>query len=316
MKQFLHSVWKCGMLLLVGASTCITSFGQYTESSSSFELGISLGPTNLLSDLGGNAGKGTKFIKDNNFPTTKLIFGAYLAYYPNDWLGFRLALNRGTLAGDDALIRGKGGLEEARKNRNSDVRTRITEGLLLAEVYPTVFLEGDPSDVVGRIRPYVLGGIGFFKFNPQGTDPLTGEYVDLKPLRTEGQGMSLYPGRKEYKLTAFNYSLGAGAKYFISEKVNVSLELLHRTTNTDYIDDVSTSYIDPGAFYATMPAPQAALAARMANKSGTIAAPYTAGMKRGTSTNNDAYFSLNLKLGFRLGQGNNSMSSTRCPVRF
>lgn len=315
MKQFLHSVRRCSLLLLVSAGTCISSFAQ-TESSSVFEAGISVGPTNLLSDLGGNAGRGTKFVKDNNFPSTKFIFGAYLAYQPNEWLGFRLALNRGTLAGDDALIKGKGGLEEARKNRNSDVRSRITEGLLLAEVYPTVFLENDPTDVVGRLRPYVVGGIGFFHFNPQGTDPLTKEWVDLRPLHTEGQGTIFYPGRKEYKLTAFNYSLGAGVKYFLSESVNLSLELLHRTTNTDYIDDVSTTYVSDGVFYATMSASQAALAARMANKSGTVAAPYTEGMKRGTSTNNDAYFSMNLKLGFRLGRGGNDYSSTRCPVRF
>jgi hypothetical protein len=91
---------------------------------------------------------------------------------------------------------------------------------------------------------------------------------------------------------------------------------LHRTTNTDYIDDVSTTYIEDGAFWQTMSASQAALAARMANKSGTIAAPYTPGMKRGTSSNNDAYFSMNLKLGFRLGRGGGGYSQTRCPVRF
>ena len=316
MKQFLHSVGRCSLLLLVSACTCISSFGQYTESSSVFEAGISVGPTNLLSDLGGNAGKGTKFIKDNNFPATKLIFGAYLSYQPNEWLGFRLALNRGTLTGDDALIKGKGGLEEARKNRNSDVRSRITEGMLLAEVYPTVFLEGDPNDVVGRLRPYAVAGIGFFHFKPQGTDPLTKEWVDLQPLHTEGQGFAEFPGRKEYKLTAFQYTLGAGAKYFFSEKVNLSLELLHRTTNTDYLDDVSTTYIAPASFYAHMSLAQAALAERMANKSGTVAAPYKPGEKRGTSTNNDAFFSINLKLGFRLGRGGNDYSSTRCPVHF
>jgi hypothetical protein len=188
--------------------------------------------------------------------------------------------------------------------------------LLLAEFYPTVFLENDPSDVERRLRPYVVGGIGMFHFKPQGTDPLTKEWVDLRPLHTEGQGTSFYPGRKEYKLTAINYSLGAGVKYFLSESVNLSLELLHRTTNTDYIDDVSTTYVDEGVFYATMSASQAALADRMANKSGTVGAPYSAGMKRGTSTNNDAYFSLNVKLGFRLGRGGNEYSSTRCPVRF
>lgn len=316
MKQFVHFVWRCSLLLLVSACCCISSFGQYTESSSVFEAGISIGPTNLLSDLGGNAGKGTKFIKDNNFPATKFIFGAYLTYQPNEWLGFRLALNRGTLDGDDANIKGKGGLEEARKSRNSNVRTPITEGMLLVEFYPTVFLEGDPSDVFGRLRPYVVGGIGMFHFNPKGTDPKTGEWVELRPLHTEGEGFAEFPGRKEYKLTAFNYNLGAGVKYFLSEKVNLSLELLHRTTNTDYLDDVSTTYVDPAIFYAHMPLAQAQLAERMANKSGTVYAPYTPGMKRGTATNNDAYFSINVKLGFRLGRGGNDYSSTRCPVRF
>ncbi|THU40917.1 hypothetical protein FAM09_02035 [Niastella caeni] len=318
MKQILHSVWRCSLLLLVGAGTCISSFGQYTESSSVIEVGISVGPSNFLGDLGGNAGRGTKFIKDNNFPMTKFIFGAYLTYQPNEWLGFRLALNRGTLGGDDAIIKGKGGLEEARKYRNSNFRSRITEGMVLAEFYPTVFLENDPSDVFGRLRPYLVGGVGFFHFNPQGTDPLTKEWVDLKPLHTEGQGFAEYPGRKEYKLTQLNIPLGFGAKYFLSESVNVSLEILHRTTFTDYIDDVSTTYIDPATFYAHLPLAQAQLAARMANKSGNYGAttPYAVGSKRGTATNNDAYFSMNVKLGFRLGRGNSYGSSTRCPVRF
>jgi hypothetical protein len=318
MKQILHSVWRCSLLLLVGASSCISSFGQNTESSSVFEAGISLGPSNFLGDLGGNAGKGTKFIKDNNFPMTKFIFGAYLTYQPNEWLGFRLALNRGTIEGDDAIIKGKGGYEEARKYRNSNFRSRITEAMLLAEIYPTVFLEDDPSDVWGRLRPYVTFGVGMFRFNPQGTDPRTGAWVDLKPLHTEGQGFAEYPGRKEYKLTQLNIPVGIGAKYFLSESVNLSLEILHRTTFTDYIDDVSTTYIDPSSFYAHMPLAQAQLAERMANKSGNFGAttPYAPGSKRGTATNNDAYFSVNVKLGFRLGRGGNDYSSTRCPVRF
>jgi hypothetical protein len=306
------------LLLLVSASCYIPSYSQYTESSSVFEAGISMGPTNFLGDLGGNVGRGTKFIKDNNFPMTKFMFGAYLTYQPNEWLGFRLAINRGTLEGDDAIIKGKGGLEEARKYRNSNFRSRITEGMLLAEIYPTVFLESDPTDVFAKLRPYLLAGAGIFHFNPQGTDPLTKEWVDLRPLHTEGQGFAEYPGRKEYKLTQVNIPLGFGAKYFLSESVNLGLEVLHRTTFTDYVDDVSTTYIDPASFYAHLPLAQAQLAQRMANKSGNNGAttPYAVGAKRGTATNNDAYFSVNVKLGFRLGRGNSSNSSTRCPVRF
>lgn len=316
MKQCLHALWKCGLLLLITVCNYMPSFSQ-SESPAVWEAGISIGPNNFLGDLGGNAGKGTTFLKDNNFPMTKFMFGAFLTYQPQEWLGFRLAINRGTLEGDDAIIKSKGGLEEARKKRNSNFRSRITEAMILGEFYPTVFLENDPSDVFMRLRPYVALGIGVFHFNPQGTDPLSGAWVDLRPLHTEGEGFAQYPGRKEYSLTQVNIPMGFGVKYFLSESVNLSLEIIHRTTFTDYIDDVSTTYVDPSVFYANMPFAQAQLAERMANKSNLVSStPYAAGDKRGTATNNDAYYSVNVKLGFRLGQGNRYTSSTRCPVRF
>ncbi len=77
-------------------------------------------------------------------------------------------------------------------------------------------------------------------------EPDNGEWVDLKPLRTEGQG--LIPGREEYKLTQLNIPMGIGVKYFLTETFHVSSEVLHRKTFTDYIDDVSTNYVDPDIF--------------------------------------------------------------------
>src|ERR1700754_1213453 len=122
MKLTLHSyVKKCGMLLLTGICYLLPSYSQ-TESTSYFEAGITVGPSNFLGDLGGNMGKGTRFLKDNNFPMTKFMFGAYLEYGPAEWLGFRLQLNHGSIGGDDAIIKAKGGYEEARKNRNSDFK--------------------------------------------------------------------------------------------------------------------------------------------------------------------------------------------------
>jgi hypothetical protein len=317
MKQSLHaSVQKCLALTLIILSANLPSFSQYGEKTSYWEAGISVGPSNFLGDLGGTQGKGTTFLKDNNFPMTKLMFGLYAGYHPSEWFGFRLSVNFGTLEGDDAIIKGKGGYEEARKIRNSDFRSKLTEATLVAEVYPTAFLEYEPTDVFLKLRPYGVIGVGFFKFNPQGTDPLTGSWVDLKPLRTEGQGFPEYPDRKEYKLTQLNIPMGVGVKYFLSEKVNVSLEILHRKTFTDYIDDVSTQYIDPAAFYTNLPLAQAQVAERMANKSGTTGTRYEPGNKRGTPTNNDAYYSIDFKLGFRLGSNDRYGNSTRCPIRF
>jgi len=100
----------------------------------------------------------------------------------------------------------------------------------MAEFYPTVFLEDESDDVTGRLRPYGVMGLGMFHFNPQGSyhDPVTGEsyWVDLKPLHTEGEGFTQYPDRKNYSLTQLNIPMGAGIKYFFSENVNISFEII------------------------------------------------------------------------------------------
>ena len=318
MKQNLRtSVLRCSMAALL-AFSFFSAHSQSNESASHFEGGITVGPSNFLGDLGGNYGRGTTFLKDNNVQMTKMTFGGFISYHPSDLLSFRLALNIGSLEGDDAIINGKGGLEEYRKIRNSNFRSKFSEVLLMAEIYPTVFMEADPSDVYRKIRPYAVIGIGGFKYNPEGLDPETGNWVALQPLHTEGQGFPEYPDRKEYKLTQLNIPMGFGVKYFINETVNLSFEIIHRKTFTDYIDDVSTNYVDPALFYQYMSAPQAALAERMANKTGTsMSRVFTAGDKRGNPKQNDAYYSAGFKLGIRLGGGGNRWNnSTLCPIKF
>lgn len=306
-------MWKYYALSVLTVMLGVCSFSQPTERSSHFEAGITVGPSNFLGDLGGNMGRGTTFIKDNNIQMTKLTFGGFLSYHPSEFLVFRLGLNFGSLEGDDAIIKPKGGLEEARMTRNSNFRSRFSEALLLAEFYPTVFLEYDATDNYRKFRPYAVAGIGALKFNPMGQDPVTGNWVALQPLSTEGQGFAEYPDRKPYKLSSLNIPLGIGVKYFLSDNVNLSFEIIHRKTFSDYIDDVSTSYVDPALFYNYMPLAQAQLAERMANKSGGA---YDAGDKRGTSKNNDAYYSAGFKLGIRLGNSNLFRNSTTCPIRF
>ncbi len=320
MKQKLHSfVWKCLLATLLILSAQLPSYSQYSESTSFFEAGITAGPSNFLGDLGGNYGKGTTFLKDNNIQMTKFMFGAYLSYHPSEWLGFRLAGNIGSIEGDDAIIKGKGGWEESRRRRNSNFKSKIQEVFLVAEIYPTVFFEYEPSDIFHKIRPYGVLGVGAFHFNPLGTDPANGNWVGLKALHTEGQGFPEYPDRKEYKLTQVNIPMGVGVKYFASETVSLSLEIIHRKTFTDYIDDVSTNYIDPTLFYNNLPLAQAQVAERVANKSipgNTASGGFGPGQQRGTPTNNDSYFSVGFKLGFKLTNEKRWRNSTRCPVRF
>ena len=119
-----------------------------------------------------------------------MIFGAYIGYQPNEWFGLRLSANIGSLDGDDAIIKAKGGFEEARLIRNSNFRSKLVEGTLMAEVYPTVFFEYEPTDIFHKLRPYGVIGVGVFHFNPQGTDPSNGQWVNLQPLAHGRTGIS------------------------------------------------------------------------------------------------------------------------------
>ncbi|MCG7855828.1 hypothetical protein [Flavihumibacter sp.] len=321
MKQHLHVLLrKCALSCLALTTFTQASFSQigiFNE----VEAGVSFGPSNFLGDLGGNRGRGMGFLKDNNIAQTKFIIGGHITAMPASFLGLRLAVNYGTLAGDDKIIKGSGGLEEARKFRNSDFRSRLFEAFLAAEVFPTVFFEEDPEDLYKKIRPYGVLGVGVFNYNPMGSDPLTGDWVNLKDLSTEGQGFAEYPDRKPYKLTQLNIPMGLGVKYFMNDNVSIAFEVIHRKTFTDYIDDVSTTYIDPNLFdqYFGAGSEKAQLARRMANKTdqgSSTSAGFGPGDKRGTPTNNDAYYSAGFKLGFRLGNRGNGDNYKRikCPV--
>jgi hypothetical protein len=318
MKHCLHSLfWKCLCVSAIALCICSPSFAQ-EDAKNTTEFGFTTGPIVALTDLGGHTGKGTTFIKDYNMNTTKLMFGAYYAAYPTQWLGFRLSANYGNVGACDCDIKEKGGDEDTRFNRNLDFRSVIFEGTVMAEVYPTTFLEEDPEDVQGRLRPYGLIGVGMFHFNPQGSLQQGGNEIwyDLRPLHTEGEGW--VPGTKEYSLTQLNIPMGAGVKYYLSEDINISVELIYRKLFTDYLDDVHSTYVDPTLFSQHLSAADAALAVKLSNKAanGYNTTSYEAGDKRGNPGNNDAYFTFGFKLGIRLtgGQKERWYNSTHCPL--
>ena len=273
----------------------------------------------FLGDLGGHQGIGTTFLKDYNMNATKLTYGIYVAAHPSELLGIRLSANFGSIEGDDNYIANKGGAEVARLNRNLNFKSTITEANLLFEVYPTVIFEDQPTDQWGRLRPYGLLGIGVFHFNPMGqyVDPNTSAttWVYLQPLHTEGEGF--VANRPNYALTQIEIPMGFGLKYYVSDKVNLGLEFLYRKTFTDYIDDVSTTFVDPAVLAANLPSGTATIATAMSNKSplqGIPGSDYNPGDKRGDPTQNDAFFTLALKVGIRFGDKNSYTSSMRCPL--
>lgn len=291
------------------------------------ELGLNFGPTFFLGDLGGKVGKGTTFIKDLNYNLTKLMKGAFISVYPNEWMGVRLAAQYTYIEGIDSIISTHGVDELWRKQRNLDFKSNVWEVYTALEFFPIQYLKRDDYEYDPRFRPYIFGGVGLFHFNPKGSlRDQNGNVTwhDLHPLHMEGQGFAEYPDRKNYKLTQMNLPYGAGFKYLVSGNINLGLELLYRKTFTDYLDDVSTRYIDPALYNKYLSAADAALAYKLSDKTIGIVTPgvsrYAPGTQRGSPKHDDAYFSFLLKCGIRLGDGGgsdyNASSKVRCPVRF
>ena len=277
---------------------------DYYDSPILFEVGASLGAMNSFTDIGGNKGIGKRFVKDLNLGKTSICGGIFISAIYKNAVALRLEGTFGKISGDDKVLEKVDikDIARTRYNRNCNFRSKITEFSLITELHPLfIFInyedrESDPP----RMSPYLLAGVGYYSFNPQAE--LKGKWVDLQPLSTEGQGFAEYPDRKVYKLQQMNFPLGLGIKYEISDLVNLRGEYIYRVTNTDYLDDVSTTYIDPGVYDNYFPRGSAKwnnandLSDRQINQ---VTGP---GGKRGSPKQKDAYFSFNLKLSIVLGR--------------
>lgn len=316
------------VLICILFSFTTRSFSQsITTGNGRVEIGLGLGPLFFLGDLGGNRGIGqSTWLKDVQFPLVNLNKGLYLNVYPAEWLGFRLAVNHGKIEGYDSVIKDKGGLEHLRKIRNLQFQSSLLEGYAAVEFYPTVFFE-KYDGLLGKFRPYGLIGIGGFRMNPKGVyyaPDGSSKMVALQPLRLEGQGFAEYPDRKPYSLTQLEIPMGFGFKYYIKENTYIGLEVKHSQTFTDYMDDVSTTYIDNTLFAQYLTPEQAAMANQLYYRQDFV--PYTTPQRlpldpqRGDATQNDAFFSTILRLGWRLNDWNSpngrALRQLKCPAYY
>lgn len=133
--------------------------------------------------------------------------------------------------------------------------------------------------------PYVFAGVSLYKFKPYTHDE-NGAKTYLQPLSTEGQGFT--PGVNSYKLTQLNIPLGIGALYAINEDIRVGLELGYRKLFTDYLDDVSGTYVDEAALLAARGQTAVNLAYR-GDEVGAGVYP-AAKTRRGNAGDKDAYY--------------------------
>ena len=276
--------------------------GEYYDNPILYEAGISLNAMNCLTDMGGKKGIGTKFLKDLNIGKTHVSGGVFFSVAYKNTVSLRLEGTFGQISGNDNVLVGITDIAKERFNRNLNFRSYITDVTAMLEIHPMyIFIDWLAKETTPpRTSPYIVGGIGYFSFNPQTKQG--NRYIDLQPLSTEGQGFAEYPDRKVYKLNQINIPLGGGVKYELSPLINLRAELVYRTTFTDYLDDLSTTYIDPALFdkYFGAGSPKAITARALYDQQLVKIAGVDG--RRGNPKNTDAYFTANLKISVIIGR--------------
>jgi hypothetical protein len=283
-------VYACILQPLSSAAQYYWYNDKYWGSAWVVETGCSIGIMNCLTDLGGKAGTGKGFIKDINWKTAKSCFGIYAILMYKEAIGIRLEGTFGSIQSYDSILRKVAPSTFGRYERNLSFKTTITDFQFSAEIHPLFFRRYDDNEAP-YWSPYLIAGIGFFSFNPQAE--LNGRWYYLHPLHTEGQGFAEYPDRKPYKLVQLNIPLGVGIRYEVSPSINARLEFVHRILFTDYLDDVSTGYIDPALFINYLPGTQASVAKQLQDRRLVV----IKGSQRGDPGDKDAFFTIQLKVG-------------------
>lgn len=193
------------------------------------EIGVSLGAAHYFGDLNTSA-------KVNR---AKLAFGVFFRKQFGNYIAVRVGGQFAQLGYADKYYSDN----EFQRRRNLSFNSSIWELALQGDFN---FFKYVPGSLDHRFTPYVTIGASIFSYDPYAY--LNGQKYYLRPLGTEGQGSAAYPERKPYSSMAFAIPFGVGVKYSVNDKINVGFEVLHRFTNTDYLDDVSTTYVGADKF--------------------------------------------------------------------
>lgn len=271
---------------IIGLAANTASAQLYESEVHQGEFGASIGLAHYFGDLNTNAAL--------NRP--KFSAGMFFVKQFNNYVGLKIAADYARLGYSDIYSD-----NEVQRRRNLSFNTDLWEASLSGYFNFFKFIPG----VEGyHYTPYVSLGVGVFSYDPYAY--LDGQKYYLRPLGTEGQGWDTTLKRSPYSTMGVSFPLTVGFKYSINSSLNVFGEIGYRFTNSDYIDDVSTTYVDP-AIVPTLPDGSPSPLYLLQDRSYETGDPIgVKGRQRGNSLQNDNYIMLHFGVSINL-------SSYKCP---
>jgi len=235
---------------------------------------------------------------DSHLPTEFNLGGGLIYRYNfNDRIAFKASVLYNRIYAHD-----EDSDDPWQQNRNLHFRSDIFEFSGQIEIN---FLTYEIGDKNRPSSPYLFAGLALFRHNPEAE--FNDRWVDLQPLGTEGQGIEGFEER--YSLTQISIPFGVGFKFNIWRNLAGAVEWGMRRTFTDYLDDVSTVYVEEGILAEE----NGPLSAVMADRSLEPLGPdgTNAGMQRGEINRNDWYVFAGFMLTYKLGK-----PRVKCPTAF
>ncbi len=267
------------MMLCAAIAIAMASHGASTQK---LEPGISLG-------LSGYQGELSPLIDGFHPGQLSPSAGAFLRYNFQPRWSTRINLAWVRIEAADAQA-----FSPVQRQRNLSFRSDLAELSALMEWDLIPLLPQGRS--VNPIAPYFFTGIALFYHNPKAQ--YQGNWIALQPLGTEGQGMPNRP--QPYSLWQIAIPMGGGVKFRMGTTWTLGIEMSLRKTFTDYLDDVSTTYVN----YRELAAANGDLSALLANRTGeylgTEPVQVPTGTPRGNPLTDDWYFSSGITLSKRL----------------
>ncbi|HTA26827.1 MAG TPA: DUF6089 family protein [Bacteroidia bacterium] len=250
-------------IFLVLSTVFLGAISLYAQNSpETTEIGIFLGGSFYLGDLNPNG----------FFKFTQPAFGLIYRYNINN----RFSARANVLIGEVTAYDNQSS-SAYQQDRNLNFKSPIDE---ISGQIEFNFFEYEIGNPKYNFSPYIFGGFGFFRMNPQGK--IGDQWVELQPLHTEGQGTQ-YNTDAPYHLIQPCIPFGIGIKTNFSPSICLSIEWGLRKTFTGYIDDVSGVYPNASQL-AKSEGPNASLALQMSNRSNVPSAALT-GTQRGNGKN-------------------------------
>ncbi|HXH19806.1 MAG TPA: DUF6089 family protein [Chitinophagales bacterium] len=281
---------------------CALCFLTAFSFAQTMEAGFGIGVTNFLGDLGKKEPNGRGYYGDIEASLFRPALSIFFRNNFNYFFALKGAVTYGVWEGDDRLSHTKKFMDDAwfRSYRNLHFKSNVMELSFTGEVN---FMRYIPGSGRNWISPYFVTGVSFVYFNPKAE--YNGEWIALQPLGTEGQGMPQYPDRKPYSLFQPAVPIGIGLKVNVSRFLTVGLEFAHRFTFTDYLDDVSLTYVSEQEFMNFHGDEKGALAYELSRRSSEVDPEETYGYitqpgeVRGNPGNNDAYLFSTVTLSYK-----------------